>query len=109
MRSTGAGCIHKSCAQHIGVDQAPDTWCMDTDLGRQAPWEAIAARVRAVGALSPEALVRAAGINGPRREAAERVLSLTYDGPTLVGLPSVPRLKFAAGCAAGSGLRFWSR
>lgn len=60
---------------------------MDHDPLGEAPWAAIAARVRKAGALSPQALVRAAGINGTRRKAVEQVMSLTYDAPTLVGLP----------------------
>jgi hypothetical protein len=61
---------------------------MDHEPLGKAPWDAIAARVRVAGALSPKALVHAAGINGPKRKAVERVMSLAYDGPTLVGLPS---------------------
>lgn len=61
---------------------------MDDDLLGPAPWDAIASRVRATGPLTAQALVRSTGLTGPKRDAVDRVHSLTYDGPTLVGLPT---------------------
>jgi len=61
---------------------------MDDDVLGPAPWDAIASRVRASGPLTARDLVRATGLTGPKRDAVERVHSLTYDGPTLVGLPT---------------------
>ena len=61
---------------------------MDDDVLDPAPWDAIASLVRASGPLTARDLVRATGLTGPKREAVDRVHSLTYDWPTLVGLPT---------------------
>ena len=61
---------------------------MDADPFGPTPWAALSQRVRAHGPESPRHLARHLGLGGPRHETEERVMSLTYDGPTLVGLPT---------------------